>query len=254
MIHSDRLHEVRVVEDRDRIGTVVSENVSWTNERTIFPLQAALGWTIAQNLFISERNLLVEGSADLVYLQAVSSILERQGKIGLRSDITIVPTGGLDKVVTFIALLGANKLKLAVFHDYRGAPEQKLLDLMREKMIACKAVLDASQFRDLSKLGVSGVPSETEDLFEPSVYLHYFNMAYDKQLAWTLIEEADLPPGDRIVERLERCIAAKGIQLRPSGGFNHYTPATAFARDPSRVDDKSLDRFEALGFCIVEGV
>jgi hypothetical protein len=246
MIHSDRLYEVRVVEDRDKVGTVVSDNISWTDERTIFPLQAALGWTIAQNLFISERNLLVEGSADFLYLQAVSSILESQGKTSLRNDITIVPIGGLDKVVTFIALLGANKLKLAVFHDYRGAPEQKLLDLMREKMIAAKAVLDASQFRDLAKLGVSGVPSDTEDLFEPTVYLRYFNMAFGNQLAGKMIEEADLPHGDRIVERLERHITARGIQLRPSGGFNHYTPAMAFARDPSGVDNKSLDRFEAL--------
>jgi len=234
------------VEDRDKIGTVISDNVSWTDERTIFPLQAALGWTIAQNLFISERNLLVEGSADLVYLQAASSILESQGKTSLRNDITIVPTGGLDKVVTFIALLGANKLKLAVFHDYRGAPDQKLLDLMREKMIASKAVLDASQFRDLAKLGVSGVPSDTEDLLEPSVYLHYFNSAFEKQLAGKSVEEAHLPPGDRIVERLERYVAVNGIQLRPSGGFNHYTPATALARDPSRLDEKSLERFEAL--------
>ena len=117
---------------------------------------------------------------------------------------------------------------------------------MREKMIASKAVLDASQFRDLAKLGVSGAPSDTEDLFEPSVYLHYFNSAFEKQLAGKLVEETNLPPGDRIIERLERYIAANGIQLRPSGGFNHYTPATTLARDPSRVDGRSLDRFEAL--------
>lgn len=246
MIHSDRLHEVRLVEDRNKVGTVISDNISWTDERTIFPLQAALGWTIAQNLFISERNLLVEGSAELVYLQAVSSILESQDRTGLRSDVTIVPAGGLDKVATFVALLGANKLKLAVFHDYRGAPEQKLLDLMREKMIAHKAVLNASQFRDLANLGVSGTPSDTEDLFEAGVYLHYFNKAYTKQLAEGSVKVADLPPGDRIVERLERHIAKSGIQLRPSGGFNHYLPATLFARDPSIVDDETLKRFEAL--------
>ena len=118
-----------------------------------------------------------EGSSELIYLQVASSILEGQGKVGLRSDITIVPTGGLDKVVTFIALLGANKLKIAVFHDYHGTPDQRLLDVMREKMIASKAVLDASQFRDLSKLGVSGTPSDTEDLFEVSAYLKLFNAA-----------------------------------------------------------------------------
>ncbi len=245
MVHSNRLNEVRVVEDRPKVGTVITDNVSWTDPRTIFPLQAALGWTIAQNLFISDRNLLVEGAADLVILQAVSSLLDGQGKVGLRDDITIVPAGGLDKVVTFIALLGANKLKLAVLHDYRGSPEQKLLDMMRERMIASKAVFDASQFRDISKIGVSEKPSDTEDLLEPSVYLHYFNQAFKDKLSEP-IKEAKLPKGDRIVDRLERYIGSKNIQLRQSAGYNHYTPAAAIARDPSIVDAASLSRFEAL--------
>jgi hypothetical protein len=245
MVHSHRLSDVRVVEDRANVGTVISDNVSWTDPRTIFPLQAALGWTIAQNLFISERNLLVEGAADLVYLQTISSILESQGKIGLRNDVTIVPAGGLDKVVTFIALLGANKLKIVLFHDYRGSPEQKLLDLMREKMIAAKSILDASQFRDLEKLGVSGKPTDTEDLFDPSVYLHYFNETYKDKLE-APVKESKLPKGDRIVDRLERYIQSKSISLRPSGGYNHYSPASVFARDPSSIDSDSLLRFEAL--------
>lgn len=245
MIHSDRLREVRVVEDRNNIGTVISDNVSWTDERTIFPLQAALGWTIAQNLFVSERNLLVEGTSDLIYLQTSSAILEGKGKSGLRTDVTIVPCGGLDKVVTFISLLGANKLKLGVFHDYRGSPEQKLVDLMREKMIAPKQILDASQFRDLAKLGVGGKPTDTEDLFDVATYLQYFNEAYKKQLN-SPVKEKDLPPGDRVVERLERYIEKNQFQLRPSGGFNHYLPATSFARNPNAVDEKTLSRFEAL--------
>ncbi|MHC1945984.1 AAA family ATPase [Bradyrhizobium sp. UFLA06-06] len=245
MVHSNRLNEVRVVEDRKGVGTVISDNVSWTDPRTIFPLQAALGWTIAQNLFISERNLLVEGAADLVFLQTTSALLESQGKEGLRNDVTIVPTGGLDKIVTFISLLGANKLKIAVFHDYRGSPEQKLIDMMRERMIASKAVLDASQFRDLSKLGVSGKPSDTEDLFEPSVYLHYFNTAFADRLSEP-VKEGKLPKGDRIVDRLERYIESKKIHLRQSDGYNHYTPAAALARDPSTIDAASLARFEAL--------
>lgn len=245
MVHSNRLSDVRVVEDRLKIGTVITDNVSWTDPRTIFPLQAALGWTIAQNLFISERNLLVEGAADLVILQTISSLLEGQGRVGLRGDATIVPAGGLDKVVTFIALLGANKLKLAVLHDYRGSPEQKLLDMMRERMIASKAVFDVSQFRDISKIGASGKPSDTEDLFEPSVYLHYFNEAFKDKLPEP-IKETKLPKGDRIVDRLERYIDSKKIQLRQSAGYNHYTPAVALARSPSMVDTASLSRFEAL--------
>jgi predicted ATP-dependent endonuclease of OLD family len=135
MIHSDRLHQVRVVEDKPKEGTVISEDVSASDPRTIFPLQAALGWTIAQNLFISERNLLVEGPSELIYLKTIGGFLEAEGKTAMHEDITIVPAGGLDKVVTFIALLGASGLQLAVLHDYHGVPEQSLMDLVKRKMI-----------------------------------------------------------------------------------------------------------------------
>ncbi len=85
MIHSDRLNQVRVVEDQKTIGTIISDNISGSDPRTIFPLQAALGWTIAQNLFISERNLLVEGPSDLIYLKSVSALLETQGRTSTSS-------------------------------------------------------------------------------------------------------------------------------------------------------------------------
>lgn len=254
MVHSDRLSQVRVVEDKEKVGTVISDNVSGSDPRTIFPLQAALGWTIAQNLFISERNLLVEGPSDLIFLKALSAFLEAQGRTGLREDVTIVPVGGLDKVVTFVALLGANGLKLAVLHDYRGAPEQKLMDLVKQKMISPKALLNASQYRDLNDIGNGGKPSDTEDLFEPSLYLEYFNRAFSKELKGTPLSEADLPPGDRITDRLERYINVKGVKIRPSGGFNHYAVASYFASNPPDAPDgDTLRRFEAL-FAAVNGV
>lgn len=247
MVHSDRLNEVRVVEDQDKIGTVISDHLSGSDPRTLFPLQAALGYTIAQNLFISERNLLVEGPSELIYLQAVSAMLEGDSRIGLRENITIVPTGGLDKVVTFVALLGASGLKLAVLHDFRGTPEQSLTNLVRQKMISSKAILDVSQFRDLTKIGVSGLASDIEDLFTPSIYLDYFSKAFSSTLGGTAVTEADLPAGDRIVNRIERYLDSKSLKTRPSGGFNHYTVAAYFASNPvTPLDADSLSRFEEL--------
>jgi hypothetical protein len=165
----------------------------------------------------------------------------------LRSDVTIVPVGGLDRVVTFIALLGANDLKLAVLHDYKGSPEQRLIDLVRHRIISAKAIMDASQFRDLTNVGVSGRPTDIEDLFEPTLYLQYFNAAFTRQLAGKTVSESDLPPGDRIIDRIDRYLTASGIQLRPSGGFNHYTPAVAFATSPPAIlSPDTLARFEAL--------
>lgn len=247
MVHSDRLSQVRILEDQKDIGTVISEHLYGSDPRTIFPLQAALGWNIAQNLFISERNLLVEGPADLIYLKALSAMLEVQGGTGLREDITIVPTGGLDKVVTFVALLGASGLKLVVLHDYHGAPDQKLMDLVKQKMISPKAILNASQFRNLSNTDTNGRPTDTEDLFEPIIYLQYFNKAFEKPLNGLGIEEKDLPMGDRIIDRIERFLETKGIQIRPSGGFNHYAVASYFASNPpASLDSNSLARFEML--------
>jgi hypothetical protein len=44
MIHSGRLDQIRTVEDRINEGTVISSNISASDPRTVFPLQAALGY------------------------------------------------------------------------------------------------------------------------------------------------------------------------------------------------------------------
>lgn len=247
MVNSDRLHQVRLVEDRKVEGTVVSENLMGADQRTVFPLQAALGWTIAQNLFISERNLLVEGPSELNYLQAVSAILDADGGGGLRDDVTIVPTGGLDNLATFVSLLNASGLQLAVLHDYKGSPEQKLTGLVKDKLLSGKALFNASQFRDLANLGASGQPSDIEDLLPVGTYLNYFNAAFAKQLAGATVTEADLPPGDRVIVRIEQSLKAKGITLRPSGGFNHFLPSSRFtSMTPVSLDADTAARFRAL--------
>ncbi|MGM9515617.1 AAA family ATPase [Roseateles sp. DB2] len=247
MVNSDRLHQVRLVEDRKAEGTVVSENLMGADQRTIFPLQAALGWTIAQNLFIAERNLLVEGPSELNYLQAVSALLEADGGGGLRDDVTIVPTGGLDNLATFVSLLNASGLQLAVLHDYKGSPEQKLTGLVKDKLLSGKALFNASQFRDLTNLGSSGQASDIEDLLPVGIYLDYFNSAFAKQLAGVAVTEADLPPGDRVIVRIDLCLKAKGIMLRPSGGFNHFLPSSRFASAPPQsLDADTAARFRAL--------
>lgn len=180
MVHSDRLHQVRMVEDKDDIGTSISDNLSGTDPRTIFPLQAALGWTVAQNLFISRLNLLVEGPSELIYLKHFSDILLQVNREGLNDKVTIVPTGGLDKIVTFVALLGANDLKIAVLHDYSGRPEQKLNDLVKSKIISGKLIFNTSQF--LSGTDSNTRASDIEDLISIKMYLTYFNKTFEKQI------------------------------------------------------------------------
>lgn len=254
MVRSDRLYQVRTVEDRREAGTKITDNVSSADAKTLFPLQAALGYTIAQNLFISPRNLLVEGPADLIYLKFFSAALNRANRTTLRDDITLVPVGGLDKLATFVALLGANDLELAVLHDYAGNPEQRLESLVRDKLIGKRQVLNYAMFRSPQSNARSNPPpsltaTDVEDLISPTPYLRLFNSAFKTGLGSITISESDLPPGDRLVMRIDAYLKAQGISLRPSGGFNHYLVASHLAEKPSalgRIDTVTLERFEQL--------
>lgn len=251
MVHGDRLHQVRTVEDQPSLGTKISANVVASDRKTIFPLQAALGYSIAQNLFISSRNLLVEGPADFLYLRYFSERLEALGRAGLRGDVTIVPVGGLDKLATFVALLGANDLEVVVLHDSKGTPDQRLEDIVREKLIRDRQVLSYGTFVGGTVGTDANVAADIEDLIGMDLYLQAFNAAYARELGGAQVQPHGLPAGDRVVARIERYLTASNIHLRPSGGFNHYRVAMEFASGGTyRPDADTLDCFEALAKAI----
>lgn len=60
LVDSKNLHRVRTVYEGEE-GSKISDSIQEKDSNTLFPLQAALGYNIAQNLFVAENNLLVEG-------------------------------------------------------------------------------------------------------------------------------------------------------------------------------------------------
>jgi predicted ATP-dependent endonuclease of OLD family len=249
MVPSEGLNRVRMVEDKNKQGTKITSNVSNSDPKTVFPLQAALGYSIAQNLFISKRNLLVEGPADLIYLKFFSTVLELLNKATLRNDITIVPVGGLDKLATFVALLGANELELVVLHDSDNKTDSRLDSLVQNKIIKGKFVINYGLFRDQTKGNSTIVPSDVEDMMSSGLYLSLFNGAYKQQLGEVELIESELPEGNRITERIGRLLVSKGIQLKQNGGYNHYLVSNYLASNPikaSMIDSNTLERFEKL--------
>ena len=177
------LDRVRVVEDRPKEGTTVTGNLEGSSEESLFPLQAALGYSIAQNLFIAKKNVLIQGPADLVLLLHMSAMLEGLGSIGLAEGV-FVPVGGLGrKLVIFHCLLGASKLKLVVLHDPGSAPAQNLESLIQQKLIQRKQVLDYSLFRT-----PANQETDIEDLFPRRFTSMLFNAAYAKELKGTLLQ------------------------------------------------------------------
>ena len=97
------------------------------------------------------------------------------------------------------------------------------------QMVSPKAILNLSQFRDLTKIGTTGQARDIDDLFEAAVYVDSFNRAHAKELKSTPVMLRGFLPGDRITERIARHLKAQSISVRPSGGFNHYVESGQLA-------------------------
>jgi predicted ATPase len=234
MVDSDALHRVRtIVESKD--GSVISDTLEERDPKTLFPLQAALGYDIAQNLFVSKNNLIVEGVSDLIYLQVMSGLLEKKKKSSLRDDITIVPVGGFDKVSTFISLLGATKLNLACLIDAsidRGS-KQRIENIVREKLIKQSKIIYCSDALD------DVDEADIEDLFMKNEYLDLFNRSHPER-------------DDVSIDDLNADIRRIVVQINQHYGidrFNHLRPAHHLVSTGADEDTFSEDtylRFEKL--------
>lgn len=232
MIDSLKLNEVRTVYDTQnpKIGSVVSDALEEKDSDTLFPLQAALGYTIAQNLYVSPKNLLVEGISDLIYLNHFSTILKEMRRVGLDDDVTIVPVGGADKIATFISLMRGNELStvclLDTFTDQRA--EVRLKRMIEQKIIADKKILYYHS--------VIGQPfADIEDLFSKEEYLNLYNGA-----SGASIQISDLNVDKPIMAQLNR--------LNGNKSFNHYLPANYMAKNIGKLtfSEETLGRFEKL--------
>lgn len=227
MIDTNSLNKVRTVyETQD--GTVISDSVQEKNPNTLFPLQAALGYDLAQNLFVSKKNLLVEGISDLVYLSIISNLLQDNGREGLDADITIVPIGGADKVASFISLLRGNKLKMVCLLDTftNQSAEKRLNNMVSKKIIRESNILF---YHDI----LNSEYADIEDLFKKEDYINLYNGVFESNVDVNKVKNGP------ILNQLKKL---------NNGSFNHYFPANYLAKNINKMDisEETLDNFEKL--------
>ncbi len=230
MVQPDHLERARLVEDKGRdIGSVTTSDVLTTDRDTLFPLQAALGYDIAQHLFIAKDNLVVEGPSDFLFMQTISSHLFDNGREGLNSRWAIMPLGGADVIPAFVALLG-NHLDVTVVVDARKEGHQKLSGLAKAGFLAEKRIITIGEIAN-TKI------ADIEDLFDKDDYVALYNTAFDKK-----IKAADLKGTDPIVQQIAR---AEGVAR-----YDHNAPAEVLLRERANrvanLSSATLDAFEAL--------
>jgi ABC-type cobalamin/Fe3+-siderophores transport system ATPase subunit len=229
MVRTESLARVRIVEDRGpESGSVVSNNAGASSDPdTLFPLQAALGYDIAQNLFIGNRNILLEGTSDFIYLSAFSSFFSAAGGSSFPGDSRLLPAGGATNIPTFIALLGG-QLDIVVLLD-GNAQRQKIDNAIAQGRLSAQRVLSIDQF-----VPVKG--ADIEDLFEPGEYLSLYNAATN-----STITVKQLKGNDRIVQRIRR---AQGHD------FDHGLVAAYFLKHQATIlptlKPDTLARFDSV--------
>lgn len=227
LVETDRINRVRIVEDGGpETGATVTQEALTVGDSSIFPLQAALGYDIAQHLFIGQTNLLVEGPSDFVYLDAVSRLLRDSGRAALDERWRVLPTGGAANIPAFVALMGQN-LDVSVLIDSGTEGADRLERAVDAARLQRNRIVQISEITDRRY-------SDVEDLFEVDEYLELFNKAFG-----TSIASEDLGHGDRIVKRLTDV----------HGVYDHYKPAEVMLRQPEigeRLSATTLARFEKL--------
>src|SRR3546814_12791587 len=124
MVPTHALVSVRTVSIEENAGTTVTNNPTG-DARTLFPLQAALGYDLAQSLFIGPNNLVVEGVTDYWALSSISEYLNANGGGGLRGDITITPAGGAKEIHYMVSFLPSEHLKVMALLDHEKGTKNK---------------------------------------------------------------------------------------------------------------------------------
>lgn len=237
MVPTHQLDWVRTVNIAEEAGTTVSNDPTG-DARTLFPLQAALGYDLAQSLFIGPNNLVVEGVTDFWILSAVSAHLNDQGKVGLDERLTITPAGGAQKVHYMVALLTSEQLKVLVLFDDEKDAKATRDDLVKGKLIRSDNVVFASEAFE-----VPPPEADIEDILDPAVYEALVREAYAKELKGKALELNTHIP--RIARRFEAAFDALSIS------FHKTRPTRLFlqkmATNPSSVLPTGSERqFERL--------
>ena len=244
MIPIRTLETIRTVTFDKKTGTRVSNNLTAKGDaKTLFPLQAALGYDLTQTLFVGPRNLVVEGIIDFSILSSVSEYLSGQrGQVCLRPDIVITPGGGSHKISYMVLLLMAQKVNVVVLLDHEPGALHARDDLIRRTLIGRKEVIFVS-----AAFKKSTPPEcDIEDLLDEDIYEKLVMESHDgelKKLKGKKFRATSKSP--RIAKKFEEDFNLNGLK------FNKSLPMRLLVKklynNPDEVmTSETMSRFSTL--------
>ncbi|HMP82139.1 MAG TPA: AAA family ATPase [Verrucomicrobiota bacterium] len=206
LVDGDHLERARAVYE-DPAGTVVSTDVWPKDSDSLFPLQAALGYSICQSLFIAKNQVVVEGPTDYMLLIALNVAVSEDKR--LRRDITIIPIGGATNLAPFVSLLSSHGVKFVAIPDNDSAGKQAQASLLKLREMLGSRSGHTTGYQELT--GRSEV-EELEDIIPEDYYLTAVSKVYPGvNLTFTTTEKTQTPS---VVDRCKARIKnSKGEKL-----------------------------------------
>jgi hypothetical protein len=240
MVDADHLERARAVYEDDEGSTRISEDVWPRDKDCLFPLQAALGYQLAQGLFISKRQLIVEGLTDYWLIKALNEAFAIRKLTTLRNDIAVVPSAGISKLLPLASMLTGHDVEVAALLD-GDEPARREGKKLADNLLAGKdrRCLFIGDF-------VSMKEAELEDIFPKEEYLSAVREAYPSVDLKFSTTEVAIP---EIVNRVQAFFERQNL-----GRFEKWRPA-AILRDrilanpdsvPRAVCDTMVKIFEAV--------
>jgi len=245
MIDPENLLSVRTVEDvvvdDEIIGTKVGDKILSTDPDTVLPLYGALGFEITQTLFVGANTLLVEGPSDLLYLKFFSNELQKNEKTSLDPRWTISPSGGLDKVMSFVTLFWPRVRRIAIVADYHKGDKNKLERMRESELLEANHVLTMDTYTGKEE-------ADIEDLIGRDAYVALVNKCYDLKGTKKLPKNKPDSSNDLVVKEVTEHFNTKSTD---GPEFDHFKPSTYLTENPTLMEslpdmEATLARFESL--------
>jgi len=226
MVDFTRLDNIYICEEKEDEGAKVHQDWASAGKDARFTLQAALGLSWSQSLFVGKYNLVVEGVTDFWFLATFSELLRQAGKEGLDEELVITPAGGASKVAYIGTILRGQELRVAVLLDSDPEGQSAYEQLVHKWILEDKHVLMLGPV-----IGATGDRC-LEDMFAEDYYIDFVREAYKKELGR---KKLSISPQDErtVVQRVEAALQAAGIEK-----FNKGRVAKRIMKD---LASKSLD-------------
>ncbi len=201
MIDGSHLERARAVFEGDN-GTAVSADVWPKDKESLFPLQAALGYSICQALFVSKKQVLIEGPTDFLLLAAANNVLATAEK--LSPEITLLPVGGAMNITPFASLLLGHGVQFAALLDMDDMGQKAKNSLLK--------LIPENEGRITSYGQILGlaVDAELEDIMPDAYYIACVRKVYGADFK---VPAKSASGKIGVVDRCQEALKSAGLKL-----------------------------------------